>query len=712
MTKNNTKTATFKTFEAARLSAGKYAGIPKGIEKTFMPDPLKTYEAFETAKNYGSDARKFAALTVSQISASGLEYMGFFAVPAGLKAAARMARRVSGEYSGSRFSFGFDAAGRWSYEFDDPEGMASTDGSAEDVGADGVARFSSSMREIPAVVWALASFDVVQLWKNEKGFFFFAVGNVDDGRVLLLNSGMEGEFMDPSEMTEDRAEVVAAVANYPAAPVAACEAPKAENGKEMAQEGENSRGGAEVRPEAETAPEAKETAKESTPANLERVTGEWLTHAELMAHPEKCPKLGDVVEVRGGPVKGQEGFYFIDAWNSARYCGESFYGKGLNARKLDDVTKKRLYWPVRNGAGTAAAEEANRTEAKMRVIGPVSLAGLEYVRAELARVCDYDRSEEWVGKYTVELSLALARMEEENPALFKATRKAPEENGTGLKIAKNGLYVRESGKWELYRAFYSVDNRCDGRPCVTVYARSYGDLPKGFGLEIENDSDPYTDYVTGDRATVYEDHPLYKKFREAAAGAKHYHLTAEDVESVREYVENKLEAARMEREDEDAARAAKEEEKERHAREVIAEYVELFPGDAYHPHVVVEWSELGAMDDHGRTRGDATIFSVEAFEAITGDLDKYFEGDLGYNKLKFTFYTGNGFEFTDRCDLGDGGGSYGKRMRYVLGHARERASNGDIMLDGGAVVGLDEYEANARKYLENLAVTWDEIGAA
>ena len=235
-TTKTTKTAALKVFEASKLTAGKYAGIPKGTEKTFMPDPLQTYEAFETKKSYGNDARKFAALTVSQISASGLEYMGFFAVPAGLKAAANMARRISGKYYESHFSFGFDAAGRWSYEFDDTDGMTSADGSAEDIGADGVKGFKSSCRHMPAVVWALASFDVVQLWKSKKGFFFFAVGKVDDGRILLLNSGMEGDFMDQSEA----AEIAAAVATYPAAPVAACDAPKADDSDESGENTEKS----------------------------------------------------------------------------------------------------------------------------------------------------------------------------------------------------------------------------------------------------------------------------------------------------------------------------------------------------------------------------------------------------------------------------------------------------------------------------------------
>jgi hypothetical protein len=464
---------------------------------------------------------------------------------------------------------------------------------------------------------------------------------------------------------------------------------------------------------------SSESVKDEAPEKLGRVTGEWLTHAELMAHPEKCPKLGDVVEVRGGPVKGQEGFYFISAWNSARYCGESFYGNGLNARKLDDVTKKHLYWPIRNCAGTAAAEEANRTEAKMRVLGPVSLAGLEYVRAELARVCDYDQSEEWVGKYTVELSLALARMEEENPALFKATRKAPEENGTGLKIAKNGLYVRVSGKWELYGAFYSVDGRHDGRPCVTIYAKRYGDLPKGFGLEIVNDSDPYTDYGTGDRSTVYEDHPLYKKFREAAAGAKHYHLTAEDVESVREYVEDKMEAARKARE---AEEKKEREEREAHyldleekARESVSTWSEAFPHAAgVAPFVTVEWCEINAIhetgEEHAQEEGaPATRWSLDAFNMVTEDLDRYVKGCgwFGYFKLKYTVEFPDGTKWTDRIDLGDGVGGLVESARAIVKYNEDRKADDD---DAGTIYGGTV--ENWRERLERLETATDPDAVA
>lgn len=669
--------------ELSKIEGGKSAKLGRVTREPLDGDIIETARGFYVERKPGKVAEVL-----------GLNSLFTVEVSAEVKAWAKMVKNLAESCSRSEIELFDNGAAVMSYTDDYEFGMENAAGTPS-----GLSVNIEVLRHAEKVMGCFTNFDAVEVlvnWDGDKAYL--KVGETAEGGAIYCMWSSPCTVRDTRDFS---------------GPSEAVEAPKAEN---FDAEGENARGGAEVLPEPETAPEAKETGKDETPANLERVTGERLTHAELMAHPEKCPELGDLVEVSDSPVKSQNGFFVITSWNSKKYFGNSsFYGLGVKKNDWDDTTKNNLYWPPRNTSGTRAAHEANATHTpKMRVLGPVSLAGLDFVRAEYENAKEWQRRDDREASraYVDECREALARMEEENPALFKATRKADAENGTGLKIAKNGLYVREGGKWELYRAFYSVDGRHDGRPCVTVYARSYGDLPKGFGLEIVNDSDPYTDYVTGDRATVYEDHPLYKKFREAAAGAKHYHLTAEDVENVREYVENRMEAARKAREAEEEALRAKYEEQERHAREIIAEYVKLFPGDAYHPHVIVEWSELGAMNDRGRQHGDSTIFSVEAFEAITGDLDKYFEGDSGYNKLKFTFYAGGGSEFTDRCDLGDGGGSYGKRMRYALAHAGERASNGEVMLDGGAVVGLDEYEANARRYLENLAVTWDEIGAA
>lgn len=66
------------------------------------------------------------------------------------------------------------------------------------------------------------------------------------------------------------------------------------------------------------------------------------------------------------------------------------------------------------------------------------------------------------------------------------------------------------------RVFYSVDNRTDGRRCVTLYAKDYtGDLGRILSDVYQNDTDSMTDYFDQGRAVIFENHPLY-----AAARAK------------------------------------------------------------------------------------------------------------------------------------------------------------------------------------------------
>lgn len=70
------------------------------------------------------------------------------------------------------------------------------------------------------------------------------------------------------------------------------------------------------------------------------------------------------------------------------------------------------------------------------------------------------------------------------------------------------------------RCFYSLDNRTDGRSCVTIYARDYGSgLGRMFADAYHNDSDSMTDYFEKGRVVLFEDHPLYKQAR--AAVEKH-----------------------------------------------------------------------------------------------------------------------------------------------------------------------------------------------
>ena len=66
------------------------------------------------------------------------------------------------------------------------------------------------------------------------------------------------------------------------------------------------------------------------------------------------------------------------------------------------------------------------------------------------------------------------------------------------------------------RVLYSLDNRVDGRKCVTIYAKDYDrSLGKIFN-EYENDTDTMTDYFDAGRVILFEDHPIYKQARERA----------------------------------------------------------------------------------------------------------------------------------------------------------------------------------------------------
>ena len=665
MTSTN-KTATFKTFESARLTAGKYAGIPKGENVEFLPDVSRKYEKFETAKSYGSNARKLAAMTVSQISASGLEYIGFFAVPAGLKAAARMTRRVSGEFSESRFSFSFDAAGRWSYEFDDPEGMASTDGSAEDPGADRVASFASSMRNMPAVVWALATFDVVQLWKNEKGFFFFAVGNVDDGRVLLLNSGMEGDFFDPSE---------------------AVEAPKAEN---FDAEGKNAIGGAEVRPEPETSTEANETAKRD-------VSKEF--------------RIGDVVKITG-TTNGRDGYFYVaDLHEDGTPC------KLLGLKKCpkydtfkDEATKKVEYWPLHTYASNPKVRAEFRDAvkgARLTNYGPKSLAAYQEIKRQyvdtveaLERVKGRDGSGVYVDEWTrreADARADLERMERENGSFkdldqWKETHQKPE--GPGLKICKNGLKVRnDDGTWEHYslkiEKAYGYKNDAHAGE-VEVWGSYHGNrsstIPEGFGLQIINDSDGQTDYFEADRAFVKPDHPLFWAFAQAAEGGKPYTLTDDDAKRCAEYLEGKRAAAEAERKaKEDAERAERERKNDEFDRAVIdavKTYAEQYPATDGQATGRIIWSENGVLNADGSESGKNTLFSLAALDLIISEADhahqRIFGPHSGYEKTRICVELPDGYKMEERIDIGDGvGGIYESHLHTMKWHAEQALKNGD-----------------------------------
>ncbi len=67
------------------------------------------------------------------------------------------------------------------------------------------------------------------------------------------------------------------------------------------------------------------------------------------------------------------------------------------------------------------------------------------------------------------------------------------------------------------RVFYSLDNRIDGRKCVTLYGRDYD---RALGQIIpdvyENQTDLMTDYFDQGTVRLFEGHPLYAAARARA----------------------------------------------------------------------------------------------------------------------------------------------------------------------------------------------------
>ena len=67
------------------------------------------------------------------------------------------------------------------------------------------------------------------------------------------------------------------------------------------------------------------------------------------------------------------------------------------------------------------------------------------------------------------------------------------------------------------RVHYSLDNRIDGRKCVTMYAKDYSDaLGQVLSDLYINNTDTQTDYFDRGKAVLFEDHPLYASARARA----------------------------------------------------------------------------------------------------------------------------------------------------------------------------------------------------
>ncbi len=94
------------------------------------------------------------------------------------------------------------------------------------------------------------------------------------------------------------------------------------------------------------------------------------------------------------------------------------------------------------------------------------------------------------------------------------------------------------------KVHYNLDNRTDGRACVTIYAKDYGHaLGRVIGDSYVNDTDTQTDYFDAGRVVLFADHPLY-----AAARAR-------AVQNAAEWTQ-KREAKELARKEADAAQIA------------------------------------------------------------------------------------------------------------------------------------------------------------
>ena len=73
-----------------------------------------------------------------------------------------------------------------------------------------------------------------------------------------------------------------------------------------------------------------------------------------------------------------------------------------------------------------------------------------------------------------------------------------------------------NGKTKV-RVWYNLDNRADGRQCVTLYAKDYCNAMAHLFPECYvNNSDSMTDYFEKGRVVLFPDHPWYAHARARA----------------------------------------------------------------------------------------------------------------------------------------------------------------------------------------------------
>ena len=85
-------------------------------------------------------------------------------------------------------------------------------------------------------------------------------------------------------------------------------------------------------------------------------------------------------------------------------------------------------------------------------------------------------------------------------------------------MLKFSLYNVSNGT-EKARISYHLDNRTDGRACVTLYAKDFGHALGAIfadSAEYVNETDSQTDYFDKGRVVVFADSPIYATLRPLA----------------------------------------------------------------------------------------------------------------------------------------------------------------------------------------------------
>ena len=78
--------------------------------------------------------------------------------------------------------------------------------------------------------------------------------------------------------------------------------------------------------------------------------------------------------------------------------------------------------------------------------------------------------------------------------------------------------VKNTATGESARVHYSLDNRVDGRKCVTIYAKDYGHaIGRIFAgvAAYKNDTDSMTDYFDQGTVRIFETDAIYAEARAA-----------------------------------------------------------------------------------------------------------------------------------------------------------------------------------------------------